>query len=54
MDVLEEEAILHWAASMRSDLADGKDDGILWEGVREFVEWLEQAEEEDDEGSEEE
>jgi hypothetical protein len=54
MDVLEEDAILQWATCIRSNIADGKDDGVLWGDVREFVEWLEQAEEEDDEESDEE
>jgi translation initiation factor eIF-2B subunit epsilon len=51
-DVLEEDAILQWAASIRKEVAAGRDDGELLEHVREFVDWLEQAEEEDDDDDE--
>jgi translation initiation factor eIF-2B subunit epsilon len=52
-DVVDEDVIIGWAADERRAVAAGSD-GQLLQGVLPFVEWLEEADEEDDSDGEEE
>jgi len=50
-DILEEDPIIDWAHQLRSDISSGLRDARILDpslGVTSFLQWLEEAEEEDD------